>query len=226
MKGKPVSILRIMDDIAQHPMLRELPLETVIRYVLEFMRIVDCSFVYTEKICDIAIEDHRGVLPCDFIQEVQVRGEHGEPYLYATGTFSEVDGNGNQLQPSYSIKGSIIQTSLENGVVQLCYKCIETDEDSYPLIPDDAVTIRAIEAYIKKQWFTILFDMSKLPAQVYNNAQQEYAWAVGQCESRQHYLTLDKMQALTNSLNTLIQRSREHESQFASLGERENIKKH
>lgn len=217
--------MRIMDDLAQHPMLREIPLETVVRYVVEFMRIVECSFTFSEKVADIDIEDHCGELPCDFHEEIMVRGENGEPYLYSRNPFFDRDCDKPKSQPTYVIRGGVIQTSLDRGTVQVSYRSIDTDDDGYPMIPDDAVTIRAIEAYVKRQWFTILFDLSRLPAQSLNNAQQEYAWAVGQCQSRQHMMSLDKAQSLTNSLRTLIQRSHEHSDQFDSLGARETIKK-
>jgi hypothetical protein len=36
------------------------------------------------------------------------------------------------------------------------------DDEGYPLLPDEPTFLRALELYIKKQWFTILFDMNKI----------------------------------------------------------------
>jgi hypothetical protein len=47
------------------------------------------------------------------------------------------------------------------------------------MIPDDSSFIRALELYIKKQVFTVLFDMGKIQQPVYNNVCQEYSFAVG-----------------------------------------------
>lgn len=53
------------------------------------------------------------------------------------------------------------------------------DKDGYPMIPENSAFIKALELYIKKAWFTILFDMGKISQGVLFNTQQEYAWAAG-----------------------------------------------
>ena len=72
----------------------------------------------------------------------------------------------------------------------------------FPLIPDNSKFTRALQAYIKKEWFTILFDLLKLQAAIYQNVQQEYAWAVGACESEFQKMSLDKAESFYNSWRT------------------------
>ncbi len=220
MRDRAISIRVLMDNITSHPLMKDMPDETIVRYVVEFMRVMGCPYLMDEKVVDIDIDGHRGELPCDFFEEVSVRGEHGEPYLPALGSFGEGDGL------TYTIKGGVIHTSLPCGKVQLSYRGIMEDEDGYPMIPDNGIVLRAMEAYVKKQWFTMLFDCGKITMQSLGMAQQEYGWCAGQCQSHQHKVSLDKMQAITNSLRTLAQRSREHDRQFQSLGEREEWKTH
>lgn len=72
-----------------------------------------------------------------------------------------------------------IYTSIEKGEIELAYRAIMVDSDGYPLIPDDGTFAIALELYIKKRYFTILFDQGKISHQVLANTQQEYCWAVG-----------------------------------------------
>ena len=220
MKGNPISIQVLMDNVTAHPLMKDIPDETIVRYAVDFMRIMGCPYLMDEKTADIVIDCHRGELPCDFYEEVSLRGEHGEPFILASGSFGEGDGL------TYTIKGGIIHTSLPSGIVQLRYRAIMEDEDGFPLLPDDSVALRAMEAYIKKQWFTVLFDMGKCTLQSLGQAQQDYAWCAGQCESRQHKVSLDKMESITRSLRTLWQRSHEHGRQFNGLGDDERWRSH
>ena len=92
------------------------------------------------------------------------------------------------------------------------------------MIPDNSSFIRALELYIKKQCFTILFDMGKIDRFVYNNVCTEYAWAVGQAQSDLVRPSIDEMEAITNSLNTLVTRVNEHSRGFVNNGVKEKIR--
>ena len=74
----------------------------------------------------------------------------------------------------------------------------------YPMLPDNSSFIKALELYIKKQYFTVLFDMGKITGQVLNNTQQEYAWYVGQCQSDLVRPTWDEMKSITNTWTNII----------------------
>lgn len=220
MRDRSISIRVLMDNITSHPLMKDIPDETIVRYVVEFIRVMGCPYLMDDKTADIEIDDHRGALPCDFFDEVSVRGEHGEPFVTASGTFGEGD------TPSYRIQGGVIHTSIPCGRVQLSYRAIEEDEDGYPLIPDDSISLRAMEAYVKKQWFTVLYDLGKINVSILLNAKQDYAWCAGQCHSHQHKVSVDKMEAIRRSLSTLHQRSNEHLRQFKGLSTPEAWRKH
>ena len=100
------------------------------------------------------------------------------------------------------------------------------DEDGYPMIPDNAAFINALELYIKQRYFTILFDKGKLDHKILQNTQQEYAWAVGQAQTSMISPTVDQMQAITNSINTLIPRVNEHRRGFKDNGTMEKWRAH
>ena len=83
-----------------------------------------------------------------------------------------------------------------------------------------------LEAYIKWQWFTVLFDMGKINAQVFANAQQEYAWAAGDAQSEFSRLSLDEAETLFNSFKTMLPRNHEHWKGFFTNGSKENWRLH
>ena len=57
-------------------------------------------------------------------------------------------------------------------------------------------------------------------------AQQDYACAVGACQSEFNRLSIDEMEALTNSWNTLIVRANEHRTGFKYNGTKEYWRNH
>ena len=124
----------------------------------------------------------------------------------------------------YKIQGNYIFTSIKEGMIEISYKAILLDSTGYPLIPDNSKFTRALQAYIKKEWFTILFDTGSIQGNVLQNTQQEYAWAVGACETEYQKMTLDKAESFYNSWRTMIPRTKEHSKGFTSNNRSSNLK--
>lgn len=207
-----------MDDVLDHPMLQDLPFERAVNYAVEFIKIVGMPTAFESKIETIDIENYEGKIPDDCYQVVSVRKE-GLPISLNTST-SVFDFKKDSATPVYVIKGSIIHTSFEKGKLEMSYLSIPT-EDGFPTIPEVASYIRALELYIKKKWFTILFDLGKINVSIFNNIKQEYAFAVGQAQTELVRPSLDEMEAFTNMWNSLLPRSSEHLNGFKTLGSRE-----
>lgn len=292
-------------------MLRRLPLETIVDYTEDFMRIVGCPCEFLEKTATIKIEKYKGTLPDDFHEVIQVReassdlakkhyldndalnnimyeiqnrydDDYGElviqlewdsneaslAKLYAlknidfgdygsicidftadiadgfsdsnvtgfdfisgmramrasTDTFHMNGQPKNCRELTYKIENHRIFTSEETGYVEMSYRALAIDEDGLPLIPDNSKFTRALEWYIKLQYYTILFESGQIDYRVLQNTQQEYSWAVGAYESECHMLTIDEMQSITNSLNTLVMRVTDHDKSFIHSGTREYLK--
>lgn len=216
------SIKQIMDRIMQHPLMQDISLEQVIDMTISFMRIVGVPRMFTEKIVEIETNAYRAKLPCDYYKIIQVRPVGGAALTYSTDSFFA--GGKNAYNNTYKIQGNIIYTSLENSKLELAYLAIETDEEGYPLLPDNSSFTRALELYIKKQWFTILFDMGKITPAVLDNTQREYAWAVGDCMTEFNRLSIDEMESFSNSWRTMIMRTHEHSNGFARNGNEQILK--
>lgn len=226
---KYISIKEILDNLLDHPMLKDVSFERAVNYTQSFMRIVGCPKMFEEKTAIIEIEDYRGVLPCDFNEIIQVRthntcNNNYKVFRYSTDNFHMSENKQDSFDLTYKIQGNVIFTSMKEGTIEIAYNAFVVDSEGYPLIPDNSTFIRALELYIKKQCFTVLFDLGQINQAVYHNVCQEYAWAVGQAQSDLIRPTIDQMQAITNSLNTLIWRTTEHNNGFVNNGSAEKIK--
>lgn len=227
-----ISIKEVLDNILDHPLLSDVSFERAVNLTIQFMRIVGCPRIFLDKTEDVEINNYRGKLPCDFIEPIQVRlvdscndcGRHYKMFRHTTDSFHMSDRKGCSADLTYKIQGGVIYTTIKEGTIEMAYHAIATDKEGYPLVPDNSSFIRALELYIKKYFFTILYDTGKLNAGIYNNVCQEYAWAVGQAQSDLVRPTIDQMQAITNSLNTLVPRVTEHSRGFINNGTQEKIR--
>lgn len=66
------SIKRVLDNLTEHPIMRDLSLEQVIRYTIRFISLNGFPELYTDKEEEIDIEGFRGAMPCDLISITQV----------------------------------------------------------------------------------------------------------------------------------------------------------
>ena len=238
------NIRRILDRVMRHPMMRDLPFETAVEYAVDFISLMGTPALYDEKTAVIAINDWRGPLPCDFEHMIQVRVAPRQtcgrwqgykfpigPLVYRESghSFHMSDFKPNEFltgELTYKIQGTVIFTSTKDIDVEIAYRAFATDDEGYPLLPDNTSFLRGLENYIKLQWFTVLFDMGKISQQVYQNVQQEYCWAAGDAQSEFSRLTLDKAETLFNSFKTLLPRNNEHWRAYFTNGAEEIWRRH
>lgn len=217
-----------MDRLTRHPLLEGIPFETVIDYAVDFIKIVGTPPSFIEKTSIITIKDYRGILPCDYYQMIQVRTVSGEgrvgAFRYSTDSFHTSSTKPQHGGLTYKVQGGCIITSIPNGEIEIAYEAMPIDEEGYPLIPDNSSYSRALELYIKLQWFTILFDTGKITSQVLSNTQQQYAWAVGQAQTDLIRPTLDQMEAISNMWSKLLpDATRDHNNGYLHEGTKEQI---
>lgn len=67
------SIKRVMDNLMEHPLLRDLTLDQAIRYTIRFIGLHGYPKLYKDKIITVHIDNYRGVLPCDLVSIIQVK---------------------------------------------------------------------------------------------------------------------------------------------------------
>lgn len=249
------NIRRVLDDITEHPLLRDVTLEQAVRHTIRFINIHGYPQLYQDRMDIVEIKDFRGLLPCDLISIVQVRDlatgvcmramtdtftpgmrkhEEGHPHPHKD-LLNNVKPMHEQYippaphhieEPTFKTQGRIIFTSFPVGKVEIAYKAIPVDEDGFPLLIDNETYLGALEAYIKKQVFTVKFDTGKVAAGVLSNAQTDYAWASHLLQSEMTTPSVSEMEAMTRYLNTMIKPMRSFDNGFRNLGDREYIRRH
>ena len=221
-----ISIKQVLDDLLAHPLLQDLTLERAVNYALHFIRIVGCPQIFTEKEATLQLKNYRCQLPCDLVDIIQVIDDQGHSYRYASDTFHFTRNSKERADLTYKIQNSFLYSNKETGTIKISYRAIETDADGFPVIPDNSSFIKALELYIKKEQFSILFDQDKIKQNSLQNVQQEYAWYVGQAQSDLVRPSIDQLESITNMWNQLLIKTNEHNKQFVNTGTKEYIKTH
>lgn len=70
----------------------------------------------------------------------------------------------------------------------------------------------------------MLYDEGKITIAILQNTQNDYAYAVVQCEKEFLTPSISEMQSITNMWNTLIPRMTDFDNGFVELGNREYLK--
>lgn len=224
-----ISIKEILSRVLRHPLLQDITLEQIVQYVTDFIGTFGMPKLYQNKEAVLHIEDFRAELPCDLISIVQVKEcKTGICLRGITDNFipSENHSTGHRVpqEMAFKTQGQIIYTSFKTGDILVSYKAIPVDKDGYPLLIDNPVFLKALEAYIKNEVFTILFDMGKITAAVLQNTQQQYYWLAGQLQSEFTIPSISEMESLKRSWCTLLQRTTEFDNGFRDNGNQEHYK--
>lgn len=225
------NIRQILDRLKRHPLLQNLTLEQVVSHLVTFIGIFGMPELYLNKESVLHIEEFRAILPCDLVSINQVKEcKTGICLRSMTDNFmprehrDKYEGHKRPQEFTFKTQGRVIYTSFKSGDIIVSYKSVPIDKDGFPLLIDNPVFLKALEAYIKKEEFTILFDIGKITPAVLQNTQQQYAWLAGQLQSEFTIPSISEMESIKNSWCALIQKVSEFDSGFKSLGDKEKIR--
>lgn len=226
-----INIREALSRVLRHPLLQDVTLEQAVQYTLDFISTFGMPRLYQDKEEIIHIEDFRAKLPCDLISINQIKEcKTGICLRSMTDNFMpkeryDEDAGYKKIQElTFKTQGQVLFTSFKTGDVLISYKAIPIDKDGFPLLIDNQVFLRTLEAYIKKEVFTILFDMGKITPAVLQNTQQQYAWLAGQLQSEFTIPSISEMESLKRSWCTLLQRTTSFNDGFRNNGNQEYLK--
>lgn len=229
-----INIREIASRVMRHPLMVDLTLEAVIQYTVDFISIIGLPPLYYDKVEEVEIKEHRAALPCDLVSIKQVKDKKNDTsmrattdsYYLAEPVKRRQDRFLERQEGTFKVQGNVIFTTFKEGKVVISYKALPVDKDGLPMISDNSTFLRALEAFIKKEWFTVLFDMGKVSPAVLQNIQQEYAWRVGQLNMTFTIPSVSEMEAISNMMNQLVPKTNEFRKGFKPLGNREYLKDH
>ena len=225
-----INIREALSRVLRHPLLQDVTLEQAVQYTIDFIGIFGMPKLYQDKEEVLHIEDFRAKLPCDLISINQIKEcKTSVCFRSMTDNFMPREyyrsaGYKIPQELSFKTQGQVLYVSFKTGDVSVSYKAIPVDKDGFPLLIDNPVFLKALEAYIKREAFTILFDMGKIAPAVLQNTQQQYAWLAGQLQSEFTIPSISEMESIKNSWCTLLQRTNEFSNGFKNNGDQEYIK--
>lgn len=226
-----INIREILSRTLRHPLLKDTTLEQVIQYTIDFIGIFGMPRLYYDKEEVLHIEEFRAKLPCDLVSINQVKECKTNTCLRSmTDNFMPREehkvliGSKMPKELAFKTQGQVLYTSFKTGDVVVSYKAIPVDKDGLPLLIDNPVFLKALELYIKKELFEILFDQGKISSAVLQNTQQRYAWLAGQLQSEFTIPSISEMESIKRSWCTLIQRTSSFNDGFRNNGNQEYIK--
>lgn len=213
----------ILDNLLQNDLLQDLTLEQVVGYAIRFNGVFNMPTLYEDKEAVIPIKDYRGELPCDLVSVTQVMDNgSGVALASISGTFF----NPNSLEMGFKTQGKIIYTTFKDGEVTVAYKSIPVDEEGYPMILDNERYKNALELYITRDRFKKYFQKGQISQNVYQDAQQEYAWAAGQLSEELKMPSINEWENISQAHNQLLPKTEEFKKGFETTGITEHYKIH
>lgn len=231
-----IELQEVLSRILRHPLLSSVNMEQAVQYTIDFIHIFGLPDMYEDKEIVVPIEKFRGQLPCDLIQINQVMDLCTHRCLRSmTDTFYPNNYErgkrtagyvGYHDERTFKVQNHIIFTSFENGKIKVNYKAIPVDDNGFPLILDNAVYLKALELYIKKEVFTIKFDQGEISDKVLQHTEQQYAWSAGQLHSEFSIPSEAELESICRSWTTLIQRTTDFDNGWRGLGDREYLRQH
>lgn len=216
-----VSIDVVANRILKHPLLKDINYEDIISHTVDVLRLVNVPATYEEKSSFHDITEYKAKLPNDNLNVKAVdyvtAAGNNIPMVIATDTLNNHHSklnptrNKNQSVYTYSINGGMIHTNKETGRIFITYDQLKCGEDGFPMIPDSASLIKAIENYIKIQVFNVLADLNKIPGASLQRAEQEYSWYIGKAQTEfQGFINDDDTESFLRDFKKLFIENNNH----------------
>lgn len=243
------SLGSVLWRILRNPLASELSYEEAAEYALEFIKLLGAPVAYADNISsNIEVVNHKAELPCNiltisgikyldvdedgrFNRPIAMREStdiyHFDPSEFANEGNTDFDlrGNHRRLEYTYSVQKGVLFTSIKDGYVTVAYRGIATDEDGYPLIPDNEKVMLGMEYYILSRYLEPMYLMGKVTDKAFEYIQQKRYFYMPSAFTALQMPSVDGMESVMNSINRLILSNTSHESFFKKSGEKERLRK-
>ncbi len=127
-----------------------------------------------------------------------------------------------QCKECYYVENDRIKTSFSSGKICLSYKALPTDDDCYPLVPDDISYKEAMFWYIYKKML-LGGEMPVNNGINYTFAEQMWQRYCTQARNAANYPDIDRYESFMNQWVRLIPNINRNMTGFENLGTRETL---
>lgn len=231
-----VSLDVIANKIYKNPLLKDVNYEDIIDFALSVIKIAKVPGVYVEESCYKDVVDYKAAIPKNALNIKTVdycSGDSLTSMVKSSDSLSkQVDKirtgryNDQFTKQTYNINNQIIKTSFCDGKIFITFDTIKVDDDNIPMIPDSEALLRAVEAYIKMQVYTILVDLGKLSERALNRVEQEYYFNIGKVQTEfQGFNNEDDMESFINGFKRTFISDDSHDTRYSGESQRQNIRR-
>jgi hypothetical protein len=155
-------------------------------------------------------------------------GNRLQPLQYGASTFHRsmhctgcVNESAN-YEDTYIIDDDYIKTSFQSGKICLSYMAFPTDEDCYPLVPDEISFKEAMFWYVYKK-ILLSNPMFKVNGIKYDFAEGQWKYYCTQARNAANYPDIDRYESFMNQWVRLIPNLTRHDLAFEQLNTREDL---
>ena len=128
-------------------------------------------------------------------------------------------------EDTYIIDDGYIKTSFVSGKICLSYMAFPTDEDCFPLVPDDISFKEALFWYIYKKLLLSFINSPETRRNGidYSFAEQQWKYYCTQARNAANYPDIDKYESFMNQWVRLVPDLSRHDLMFEQLNMREDL---
>lgn len=235
LNGKYVDVAYIIERVYRdNGFDLEIKFDEVVEWVWDVISLVGAPEAYIDKITNgldnnpnpIVIENYRGELPTDLYSIMLARDYDTKmPMICKSSNFIKdtEQVTVRESQYSYTINNTYIQTSFEEGNVELYYKAFPTTALGLPMIPDNIKFIMATQSYIAERIGFRLWMQEKLTRDRYEALNVERNWYIGAASTAARIPSIDEMEMIKNRYLRLKVNPNFHDASFMYSSDKESL---
>lgn len=204
----------------------ELNIADIVEWVNEGLSLIGAYSQYIEKQKCVDISNYEADLPCDFYRLTDI-SYNNNPIKWANNTLVSLYGCQGCLIPTcctedfFMISDAHIRTSFKEGKLCMVYLGIPTDDEGFPLVPDDVYFDKALKAYCTYMLDRIEFRKGKIVEVAYRDSERDWLYYCASSKGAANQPGLQQMERLKNSWVRLLPLNNEYSNNFRNLGSQE-----
>lgn len=178
---------------------------------------------FTDKNECLEVCNHQVLLPCDFYRIIDLN-YNDRPIRWATNTLVSLYGCQGCKIPVcctddyFYISQSHIKTSFKEGKLCMTYLAIPSDEEGYPMVPDDVYYDKALKAYCTYMLDRIEFRKGKLTEIAYRDSEKDWYFYVNSARGSANMPGIEQLERLKNQWVRMIPQQNEFSKNFRNIG--------
>lgn len=220
-QGNYVTIKTVIEDIQRDTQYdHELNIYDVAEWAWKAMDLIGARVAMDEKEITVEINDYVGQLPFDFKSLNAVRTTDYVSMVPSPDLFFDKNKEKDIARVSsftYKIDNKFIFTDFEEGELQVSYNAIKTDDEGFPLVPDEARYVDAVASYIIYKMDYRAYRRGSLQRNIYEESKRRWFHNVKSAFTKMVTPDVNKAELMRRQMTNMISNQAAHNSGFRTL---------